>query len=140
MLQRLRAARAVAVAGVIAVACSVGGLPEDTKRLGDLRLAAASETEATITAERAIAAAFVAGHAGNGTPYAYLVAPAQPLPAPSGVFIGREIAWLLRWHGDFREAIPPSDDAAPPSFRHYSYLYVFVDAHSGSVLDAMYME
>ncbi len=133
----MTSAGAIPVVAALVIGCSmIGGLPPDVARLGDLRIVAAEEAGATISAAQAIEAAAAAGHHGDRSPSAYLVALAHPQAGPSGIFIGRDVAWLLRWEGNFEFSRPGADASPRPSH----FLYVFVDAHSGSVLDARYLE
>lgn len=143
--------RATLIIGLLVVASVAGcniaaplvgpsaALPADVEHLGEVRLATADESAGTISAASAIEAAVSEGGYDYPDPQAFLVVLTDSPSNPGGdalVPYGVPV-WLVRWDNVDMEWPAPSIGMSPTVYR---YLYVMVDAHSGAVLDARYME
>ncbi|MEO6349074.1 MAG: hypothetical protein ABIP53_00285 [Candidatus Limnocylindrales bacterium] len=135
----------LALAGLVAIAGCASDpavtLPADVLRLGNYRLATADEASEVIDGQQAIAAAAAFGHSRPGA-NAYLVVPLDP--ASTGPFAkipGHTTAWIVRWTGiNEIGPLPVGPDGKLPSVVPFQFIYVTVDAVSGQVIDATYME
>lgn len=114
-------------------------LPLDVHRLGDIRPATSQEAEGTISEDVAIDDAKADGYRWPN-PTAYLVVITRNSTTASDEPLVDRLVWLLRWD-DLNISFPapaPAEGTANP--RPYRYGYVYVDARSGEVLGATYMD
>jgi hypothetical protein len=129
----------------LAVGCAAdepATLPADVLRLGNYRLATAEEANSgVISGQLAIASAAAFGYQQPGA-NAYLVVPVDP--QASSLFpqlVRRNPMWIVRWTGiDDMGPLPAGSGGVLPSRVPFQFLYVTVDAISGEVVHATYME
>jgi hypothetical protein len=118
-------------------------LPADLMRLGNYRLATTEEAQGgdAISGEQAIASAAAFGYAQPGA-NAYLVVPMDPVATTRYAAVpGHTMVWIVRWTGvNEMGGVPAGPAGAGPSPASFQFRYVTVDAISGEVVDAAYME
>ncbi len=114
-------------------------VPLDVLRLGSVSLATPVQAAGAISQEEAISRAANDGYAWPN-PDSYLVVMTRASTTADDQPMSNRLVWLLRWDDLNVEFPAPHPASGSPSTHPYRYGYVYVDALTGDVLGATYMD